>query len=260
MQAPTLIFVIVLCLAGWAAPAAADDLPLTPPLPIKPMEMIRVKGGCYQMGDTFDSGAPDERPVHNVCVKDFQLGTYLVTQMEWVGALGLNPSAEPVCGLTCPVENISWNDVQQFIKRLSELSGRPYRLPTEAEWEYAARSGGKNEKWAGTSSDKELGDYVWYYNNSRFQTHPVGLKKPNGLGLYDMSGNVSEWVADLYDRDYYATSPSDDPKGPADGRARVLRGGYWGDLSKDVRVTRRISVDPSARAPGFGVRLALPPQ
>ena len=238
--------------------AIADDYPMGPPDPLKPMEMVLVKGGCYQMGDTFGDGAEDEQPVHEVCIKDFYIGKYLVTQMQWTGPMGINPSIESTCGMTCPVENVSWNDVQAFIAKLNQRTGKPYRLPTEAEWEYAARSGGQNEKWAGTSNEKELGEYAWFYPNSGFQSHPVGLKKPNGLGIYDMTGNVWEWMSDRYDVGYYAKSPRDEPAGAQSGRTHSLRGGYWGDLSSFVRVARRIGLHPSARAAGYGVRLALP--
>jgi len=237
--------------------AAADDWPITPPAPLKPIEMVLVKGGCYKMGDTFGNGAENERPVHEVCVKDFYIGKYPVTQMQWTGTMGTNPSREPNCGLTCPVENVSWNDVQKFIRKLRQRTGKPYRLPTEAEWEYAARSGGKDEEWAGTSSEKELGDYAWYYENSAFQTHPVGQKKPNGLGLFDMTGNVWQWTSDWYDEAYYAKSPKNEPRGAATGRTRSVRGGYWGDLPSFVRVARRIGLVPSARGGGYGFRLAL---
>jgi formylglycine-generating enzyme len=262
MRLSTVSFIILLCFAAFRSPAAADpgDLPPGPPAPIKPMEMVLVKGGCYEMGDTFGDGAKNEKPVHHVCVKDFYLGKYLVTQMQWTMDMASNPSSESVCGLDCPVENVSWDDVQKFIKKLSERTGKPYRLPTEAEWEYAARSGGKNEKWAGTSSEKELGDYAWYYGNSHFQSHPVGQKKPNGLGLYDMTGNVWEWMSDWYDEGYYAKSPTNEPKGSETGRAHVLRGGYWGDLSAWDRIARRIGLDPGGKAAGFGVRLVLPAQ
>jgi formylglycine-generating enzyme len=238
------------------APALADDWPITAPDPLKSIELVLVKGGCYQMGDTFGVGAENERPVHQVCVKDFYLGKYLVTQMQWTGTMGTNPSREPTCGLTCPVENVSWNDVQEFISKLSQRTKIAYRLPTEAEWEYAARSGGKDEKWAGTSNEKELGDYAWYYNNSAYQSHPVGQKKPNGLGLYDMTGNVWEWTSDWYDEAYYAKAPKDEPQGAATGRARSLRGGYWGDLSSFARSARRIGLVPSARGGGYGFRVA----
>lgn len=259
MQFSTLILSVLIC-SALCSPAAADpgDLPLGPPAPIRPMEMVLIKGGCYEMGDTFGDGAENEGPVHHVCIKDFYLGKYLVTQLQWSAAMGTNPSAEPACGLTCPVENVSWNDVQEFIKKLSEHTGKSYRLPTEAEWEYAARSGGKSEKWAGTSNEKELADYAWYYSDSYFQSHSVGMKKPNGLGLYDMTGDVWEWMSDWYDEGYYAKSPTDEPKGPETGRRRVLRGGFWGDIANTVRIARRIGLDPTSRAPGFGVRLALP--
>lgn len=260
MQLFVVILMVFFSFGILDGPAAADDWPITPPDPLKPMEMVLVKGGCYKMGDTFGSGAENERPVHEVCVKDFYIGKYPVTQMQWTGTMGTNPSREPNCGLTCPVENVSWNDVQKFIKKLSQRTGKRYRLPTEAEWEYAARSGGKHEQWAGTSSEKELGDYAWYYENAAFQTHPVGLKKPNGLGLYDMSGNVWQWTSDWYDEAYYAKSPKNEPRGTATGRTRSLRGGYWGDLPSFVRVARRIGLVPSARGGGYGFRLALSAQ
>jgi formylglycine-generating enzyme required for sulfatase activity len=139
---------------------------------------------------------------------------------------------------------------------MSQRDGVVYRLPTEAEWEYAARSGGKGEKWAGTSDERELGDYAWYYNNSQYRSHPVGEKKPNGLGLYDMTGNVWQWMSDWYADQYYAESPKDQPQGPATGRRHTLRGGYWGDLAGFVRAARRIGLPPTARAPGTGVRVA----
>jgi sulfatase modifying factor 1 len=254
---------LILALTIWFAvgaadsPAIADDWPIGPPAPLMPVEMTLIKGSCYKMGDTFGEGAGDERPVHEVCVKDFYIGTYLVTQMQWTGTMGTNPSREPLCGMTCPVENVSWNEVQEFIRKLNQRTGKAYRLPTEAEWEYAARSGGRNEKWAGTSSENELADYAWYYSNSGFKTHPVGSKKPNRLGLYDMTGNVWEWMSDWYDEKYYSRSPKDEPRGAETGGAHSLRGGYWGDLPSFVRVTRRIGLAPSARGGGYGFRLAL---
>jgi len=258
MRLPALMFIVSVCLAGWGEPAAADDIPLGPPAPIMPMEMVLVKGGCYEMGDTLGGGANNEKPVHHVCVKDFYLGKYLVTQMQFTMDMAINPSLEPTCGLTCPVENVTWNDVQEYIKKFSARTGKPYRLPTEAEWEYAARAGGKDEKWAGTSDENKLGEYAWFFNNSHFQSHPVGQKKPNELGLYDMTGNVWEWMSDYYDDGYYAKSPTNEPTGAATGQKRALRGGYWGDFPSWVRITRRIGLDPAAKAAGFGVRLALP--
>jgi formylglycine-generating enzyme len=252
-----LILTFLFSIAAPEGPAAADDWPMTPPQPLKDMEMVLVKGGCYQMGDIFGDGDENEKPVHEVCVKDFYIGKYPVTQIEWAAVMMTNPAREPSCGTTCPIENVSWNEAQEFIRKLGQRTGKAYRLPTEAEWEYAARSGGKSEKWAGTSEEKELGDYAWYYNNSGYRSHPVGQKKPNGLGLYDMTGNVWEWMSDWYDESYYAESPRDEPQGSPTGRAHSLRGGYWGDLAKLVRVSRRIGLAPGARAAGDGLRLAI---
>ncbi len=262
MRSAILLLLGLLLSATAVRHAAADDWPIAPPDPLKDIEMVLVKGGCYTMGDTFDDGDGDgnEKPAHQVCVKDFYIGKYPVTQMQWTGTMGTNPSREPNCGMNCPVENVTWDDVQEFIRRINRRTGKAYRLPTEAEWEYAARSGGKKEEWAGTSSEKDLADYAWFYNNGGFQTHPVGLKKPNGLGLYDMTGNVWQWMSDWYDDGYYATSPEDEPTGPATGRARSLRGGYWGDLPSFVRVTRRVGLVPTARGGGYGFRLALSAQ
>jgi formylglycine-generating enzyme len=249
--------VVLIALSSFVPAASADDWPITPPEPLRDVEMVLVKGGCYTMGDTFGDGTERERPAHEVCVKDFYIGKYPVTQMQWTGTTGTNPSREPNCGMTCPVENVSWDDAEAFIRKLDARTGKAYRLPTEAEWEYAARSGGKGEKWAGTSIEKALGDFAWYYTNSGFQTHPVGRKKPNGLGLYDMTGNVWEWMSDWYGDGYYANSPKDEPQGAPEGQRRSLRGGYWGDLASFARVSRRIGLVPSARGPGYGLRIAL---
>ncbi len=160
------------------------------------MEFVAVNGGCFQMGDNFGDGMADrEKPVHEVCVSDFVIGKYEVTQGQWRKLMGSNPSKFNSCGDNCPVEQVSWNDVQQFIQRLNSQSGRNFRLPTEAEWEFAARSGGKHEKYSGGDNVDAV---AWYGDNSGKMTHPVGQKQANGLGLYDMSGNVWEWVSDWY--------------------------------------------------------------
>lgn len=258
MRSSVVVFVASLCVATLSNQIRADDGPIGPPQPLKPIEMVLVKGGCYKMGDAFGHGAEDERPVHEVCVKNFYLSKYPITQIEWTGTMGTNPSAHSTCGITCPVENVSWNDIQEFLRKLNRRTGKQYTLPTEAEWEYAARSGGKGEEWAGTSDQEDLGSYAWFYDNAGFESHPVGEKKPNGLGLYDMTGNVWQWTSDWYGDDYYKNSPADDPKGAPAGKTRSLRGGYWGDLSQFVRVARRISLDPSVRGPGFGFRIGLP--
>jgi formylglycine-generating enzyme required for sulfatase activity len=202
------------------------------------MEFIFVKGGCYEMGDTFGDGDSEEKPIHEVCVDDFYLGKYEVTQAQWEKVMGNNPSRFK--GREYPVEHVNWKDVQQFIDRLNNQSGRKYRLPTEAEWEYAARSGGKKEKFSGTSREDELDQYAWYDKNSGSRTHPVGQKRPNGLGFHDMSGNVWEWCSDWYDKwEYYRERSNNNPRGPVSGSMRVLRGGSWGDDPVGVRTAAR---------------------
>ncbi len=210
------------------------------------------------MGDTFGDGFPDERPVHEVCVDDFWIGKYEVTQAQWQKVMGNNPSDFNKGG-NYPVERVNWDDTQAFIEKLSAASKKPYRLATEAEWEYAARSGGKAQKWAGTSEQGALGEFAWYDANSEKQTHPVGQKKPNGLGLYDMSGNVLEWCKDWYEKPYYRRSPKENPKGPESGQYRVLRSGCWLFDAVDARASNRIRFLPSHRSYGIGFRLVLSP-
>jgi formylglycine-generating enzyme required for sulfatase activity len=225
------------------------------------IEMAKVNGGCYQMGDTFGDGGPNELPVHRVCVNSFYIEKYLVTQAQWQAVMGNNPSIFKECGGNCPVENVSWEDALDFIRRLNDQTGKNYRLPYEAEWEYAARSGGKQEQWAGTSDSNQLGAYAWFDENSGGKTHPVGTRRPNGLGLYDMTGNVWEWCKDWYGEDYYKRSPLKNPHGPSSGSARVIRGGGWDDASGIVRTTSRDGSDPSIRCDicgiGGGFRLAI---
>ncbi|MGR3174894.1 MAG: SUMF1/EgtB/PvdO family nonheme iron enzyme [Candidatus Scalindua sp.] len=226
-------------------------------------DMVYIKGGCFDMGDIFGDwegdGIADETPVHTVCVGDFYLGKTEVTQKQWVDIIGHNPSRFK-CD-DCPVERVSWNKVQDFIKNLNKATGMNYRLPTEAEWEYAARSGGRNEKWAGADRESELDEYAWYYSNSaRDGTHAVAGKEPNGLGLYDMMGNVWEWCSDWYDRGYYENSPAKDPQGPSDGSTRVLRGGGWRSKSEHIRtVDRNDFVPTSKKFANIGFRLARSP-
>jgi len=223
------------------------------------MEFIFVKGGCFEMGDIFGDGDPDEKPVHQVCVDDFYLGKYEVTQGQWDKVMG-NPSDPLELLVNYPVVNVSWDDVQQFISRLNSQSGQRYlyRLPTEAEWEYAARSGGKREKYSGTSREGELDQYAWYDKNSNSKTHPVGKKRPNGLGLYDMSGNVWEWCADWFDWDYYQYSPKNNPRGPEIGNiGRVLRGGSRTFHPRYLRAANRNNYNPLLDSGDTGFRLSL---
>lgn len=221
--------------------------------------MVFIKGGCFQMGDTFGDGNSYEKTVHEVCVDDFYLGEHEVTQREWKEIMGNNPSYFKNCGDDCPVEKVSWNDVQDFIRRLNNKTGQRYRLPTEAEWEFAAREGGRKTKWAGTSSMSELKSYAWYTSSSGEKTHPVKTKQPNSLGLYDMSGNVMEWVSDWYGKDYYRNSPRNNPKGPSSGFYRVFRGGSWYNRSLYVRVATRLNDTPDKRIDKYGFRIAQNP-
>jgi formylglycine-generating enzyme required for sulfatase activity len=197
---------------------------------------------------------------------DFYLGKYEVTQAQWGKLMSNNPSH--IKGANYPVSSLSWNDAQDFIERLNRKTGRKYRLPTEAEWEYAARSGGKKEKYAGTSRENEIGEYAWYIENSGVGAHPVGEKKPNGLGLFDMTGNVSEWCSDWYNKDYYRNSPKNNPKGAEGGFGadHVIRGNSWlgSPVGKspignpgDLRVTSRHSAMPVIDGTTFGFRVAL---
>jgi len=227
--------------------------------PATGMEFVFVKGGCYDMGDTFGDGESDEKPVHNVCISDFYMGKYEVTQVQWKSIMGSNPSSFSSCGDTCPVETVSWNDIQGFIQKLNSKTGKTYRLPTEAEWEYATRSGGKKEKYAGTSSDSDLDSYAWYNSNSNDETHPVGQKKPNGLGIYDMSGNVYEWCQDWFNPSYYRQKTRDNPQGPSSESKRVFRGGSWVNEPMFLRASDRNDEDPSISHHRIGFRLLRTP-
>ena len=224
-------------------------------------EMVFVKGGCFEMGDTFSEGNDDEEPVHEVCLNDFYIGKYEVTQREWVDIIGTNPSAVKSCD-DCPVEHVNFDDVNKFIKKLRMKTGKKYRLPTEAEWEYAARSRGKNEKWAGTSDISKLKEYAWHngYGGGEdytARTHSVGQKKPNELGLYDMSGNVWEWVQDIYQENYYKKRSKNNPKGPSFGLYRVLRGGSWDNSPWYLRSSYRGKNSPYTSLDLIGFRIAL---
>jgi formylglycine-generating enzyme len=231
------------------------------------MEFVLVKGSCFYMGDNFrdvdNDGVgdvdKDEVPVHEVCVNDFYIGKYEVTQGQWEKVMGSNPS-NFMNGSNYPVERVNWNDVQDFIRKLNNKTGKNYRLPTEAEWEYAARSGKKNETWAGTNNKSELIRYAWYSNdNPRNHTHPVGQKKPNSLDLYDMTGNVWEWCLDWYDEGYYKKSLRDNPKGASNGSRRVYRGGSWFDEPRYLRASNRYGNTPGHRSSNLGFRLAMTP-
>lgn len=216
--------------------------------------LVAVKGGCFEMGDSFGDGGLDEKPTHSVCLDDFHMARHEVTQELWLAVMGSNPSRYRD-SIRNPVDNVSWNDAQEFIQRLNEKSAAKWRLPTEAEWEYAARGGGLKQRFAGTSAEEYLDEYAWYDDNSQGVTHPVESKSPNRLGLYDMSGNVWEWCSDRYDRAYYKQSPRNNPKGDPFGVNRVMRGGSASSKADFLRTAYREYVAPNKRANMFGLRL-----
>lgn len=216
--------------------------------------MIRVEGGGFQMGASEkDTDAfSDEKPQHWVNLSDYYMGETVVTQALWKAVMGTNPSRFK--GDNNPVEWVSWNDCQEFIKKLNEKTGQTFRLPTEAEWEYAARGGNKSKgyKYAGSSHAEEV---AWCSNNSGQKTHPVKTKKPNELGLFDMSGNVFEWCLDGFGN--YSNSEQTNPNGALSGSLRVYRGGSWGDTAGCCRVSYRNGNTPTDTFINLGFRLAL---
>jgi len=248
------IAIIALAVFALAQTVTAQNIP--------PIEMILVPGGTFQMGKDL-VGTDDEKPVHTVTLSDFSIGKYLVTQEQYKAVMGIDPSvfnSKPASGEVQskrPVENVTWYDAVEFCNKLSAVeglqpvytitnrkpaSGYPitnanvtadfskngYRLPTDAQWEYAAKGGNQNAagwkayKYSGSNN---IEDVAWYYANSDYMTHEVGKKAPNGLGLYDMSGNLWEWCWDWYDD--YTSAAQTDPKGPSSGSHRVIRGSSW---------------------------------
>ena len=220
--------------------------------PVTGMEFVFIKGGCYGMGDSSGAGKSDEKPVHEVCVDDFWMGKYEVTQEEYQKVTGSNPSGFRN-GSRYPVEQVSWNDSSAFAETLSRQSSRMFRLPTEAEWEYAARSGGKKRIYA---AGNDVSRVAWFSGNSSSKTHPVGRRRINSLGLYDLSGNVWEWCSDWYDDRYYASSPRNNPQGGS-GSLRVYRGGSWSSFPWNVRTTYRNWLEPGSRSNDLGIRLVF---
>lgn len=231
------------------------------------MEFVWVPGGTFKMGDLFMEGEENELPVHDVRLSGFWMGKYPVTRgqfKEFVidGGAPDGKNAGFCNGMgkpqkikqddTHPVVCVSWKEATAFAKWLSKKSGVKIQLPTEAQWEYAARSGGKIERYAGGDTLDEL---AWYSGKSGGGTQPVGTKRPNGLGLCDMSGNVCEWCADWYGPNYYAESPGENPQGPKDGANRVNRGGAWSSLARYCRAANRYGNTPSNRYVDLGFRV-----
>lgn len=225
------------------------------------MEFIQVPGGTFDMGcgpwqvDCWD----DEKPAHKVTLKPFEIGKYEVTQKQWVAVMGNNPSEFVLCDGQCPVEKVSWNDVQTFIKKLNARESSKYRLPTEAEWEYACRSGGQLERYCGSNQASAV---AWDDTVTANITVSVGKKAPNKLGLHDMSGNVWEWVDEWYCEQFYetpaATKENPTCTDPASG-LRVVRGGSWFNSAREVRSTARNRNAPTYRNMNIGFRLVRQP-
>lgn len=221
-------------------------------------DMVRVEAGSFVMGCTSEQGddcTDDEFPYHRVTIsRDYYIGVFEVTQELWEAVMGYNPSSFK--GYDKPVENVNWNDCHEFCEELSRMTGRRFRLPTEAEWEYAARGGKKSTsaKWSGSSSATKV---AWYRSNSNDQTHPVGRLYPNELGLFDMSGNVWEWCEDKYSD--YSSSIAIDPVESYSGYYRVLRGGSWYNIPDRCRVSERgyATPDKHRTSMGYGLRVVL---
>jgi len=216
------------------------------------MEFVTISAGKFMMGCS-EGGSQclgAENPRHEVTIfRNFELGRHEVTQGQYVKVMESNPS-NFMGDDRLPVERVIWNDVQSFIAKLNALSDSyRYRLPTEAEWEYAARGGTNGPQYG------NLDAIAWYRDNSESKTHTVGQKQPNGFGLYDMLGNVWEWCSDWYDESYYGSSPAVDPKGPSSGQTRVLRGGSWILSSRLARVSYRGRGGPDYQVSDVGFRV-----
>ncbi len=217
--------------------------------------MMYVKGGTFTMGATSEQGSDawdDEKPTHSVTVSSFYICKYEVTQALWKAVMGSNPSFFK--GDNLPVEEVSWDDCQTFIRKLNALTGKNFRLPTEAEWEFAAR-GGNNSRGYKYAGSNNIGDVAWYDDNSGDKTHVVGTKSPNELGLYDMSGNVWEWCQDW--KGSYSSVSQTNPTGASSGSDRVLRGGSWDINARLCRSSNRTDFTPGDRNFSSGLRLVL---
>jgi formylglycine-generating enzyme required for sulfatase activity len=222
--------------------------------------LISVEGGTFEMGYKPDrdgddnSGVSHAKPLHKVTVSSFRIGKYEVTQAQWEAVMGSNPSRFKKVG-SYPVEQVSYSDIQQYLEKLNALTGKQYRLPTEAEWEYAARGGSKSKGYL-YSGGNTLSDVAWYLDNSGDSTHAVGTKSPNELGIYDMTGNVWEWCNDWYSS--YSDGAVTNPTGPTNGFNRVIRGASWYDTAATCCASDRYDSSTGSRSSHLGFRVALP--
>jgi len=240
------------------------------PVPVNDdfIPVVYVEGGTFNMGEKFSAPpspggfprptAPRLGPTamsmeHPVTLKSFYIGKYEITQKQWRTITGSNPSAFQNCD-DCPVEQVSWEEVQSFLHALNLKTGKKYRLPTEAEWEFAAQGGNITMNWP-YAGGKDVNSLGWYGTNAKKTTHPVGQKQPNELGLFDMSGNVLEWCSDWFNPKYYKVSPASDPTGPLQGELRVARGGSWMNKSGALKVAFRRGVKPNASYSDVGFRI-----
>lgn len=240
--------------------ALSQDSVLTVSLPDGvTIEMVWVEGGTFTMGSNDAKGVAKQyeytRPEHRVSVGGFYICRHEVTQAVWKAVMGENPS-NFTGNDSLPVEQVTWADAQQFAALLSQMTGRRFRLPTEAEWEYAARGGQKQQTVPFAGCDRNhLGDYAWYCINSDGHTHPVGRLLPNALGLYDMSGNVEEWCSDWMGN--YSADEQQDPRGPRDGDSRILRGGHYNSTSPACAVFDRGWYVPTGKTEYYGLRIVM---
>ncbi|MDJ0783556.1 MAG: formylglycine-generating enzyme family protein [Desulfosarcinaceae bacterium] len=254
MKRPLILPLICLLSLLWLGPAMAQS-------PFSPDDFVTITGACFYMGDQFGDGGTDEVPVHRVCLSDYALAKYEVTQAQWTAIMGSNPSNDQT-DANYPVDVVSWYDVETFIERLNAQSDGKYRLPTEAEWEFACRAGGQKRKYG--TADGRHADHLVIHAESAAEhkgMRPVGSFAPNALGLYDMTGNASEWVLDWYHQDYYQQSPVNDPKLLATRMEtlKVRRGGSWRDRAWVQRCTYRNWRKPGYRLIDLGFRLARDP-
>lgn len=254
MKFVQLFFAAVILMA--CTPALAGDTRVTGPKLFRDCpncpEMVVIPAGSFTMGSP--AGEPfEERPQHTVTLgRPFAIGKTDVTQGQWRALMGNNPSTFTTCGDTCPVENVSWNDAKDFIQKLNTKTGKTYRLPSEAEWEYACRAGGQ-QRYCGSDN---VDSVAWYSTNSGDHTHPAAQKQANAWGLYDMSGNVSVWVEDCYNVSYNGAPTDGSARTSGDCAHRVLRGGAWDADPQLVRSAWRDRASSAGRFDQGGFRLS----
>ena len=251
----TAIFILGEFTYFYSSEQKKETITISPVIDNLVANMVHVEGGTFIMGATSEQDSDaydDEAPAHQVMLSSFSIGRYEVTQEEWQAVMGSNPSYFE--GEKRPVEQVSWDDCQEFIRKLNVMTGKAFRLPTEAEWEFAARggNGSRGYKYAGSN---DIDSVAWYSENSGSKTHPVGKKNPNELGLYDMSGNVWEWCSDWYGN--YSSSSFTNPIGASLGPNRVYRGGSWYSYARNCRVSERSDFKPDFQYCYLGLRLVM---